>query len=74
MIRGSVAKGTDASRSDIDRLVLAKALTLEVLYSATMARPELDNLGRFGQLESELPDETETPRLSSLRKQAREGR
>ena len=34
LIYGSVAKGTDTSRSDIDLLVVADGLTLEVLYSA----------------------------------------
>lgn len=43
MIHGSVAEGTDASRSDVDRVVVADTLTLEVLYSAPApieARPD----------------------------------
>ena len=34
LIYGSVAKGTDTASSDIDLLVVAEHLTLEVLYSA----------------------------------------
>ena len=34
LIYGSVAKGTDTARSDIDLLVVADGLTLEALYSA----------------------------------------
>jgi len=34
LIYGSVAKGTDTSRSDVDLLIVADGLTLEMLYSA----------------------------------------
>jgi predicted nucleotidyltransferase len=43
-IYGSVAKGTDTSRSDVDLLVVADGLTLEMLYSALA--PVEASLGR----------------------------